>query len=87
MKRTVWLPGGLLDAVEHALGGERAEDETGHAEGLVDGAASAGEDAPVPDSGEGAFMVELDLIATKVKGRPMGCAKCAVAQGLQFWRV
>ncbi|KAM1140025.1 hypothetical protein PS2_039852 [Malus domestica] len=53
------LPRRFLHAIEHAFGGKRTENDTGHTEGLVDGACAAREDAAVPDAREGAVPGQL----------------------------
>ncbi|KAH0977286.1 hypothetical protein GBA52_027005 [Prunus armeniaca] len=57
-----WLPRCFVDAIEHAFRCQSTEDNTGHTEGLVDGACPTGEDAAVPDAREGAVSGELEAV-------------------------
>lgn len=75
------LPGRFLDAVDHALVGESAEDDTRHTEGLVDGASSAGEDAAVPDASEGAVSRKLRELVAVLLAQLAGKA-CVFAESL-----
>ncbi|CAB4268955.1 unnamed protein product [Prunus armeniaca] len=76
-----WLPRRFLNAIEHAFRGQSTKDDTGHTEGLVDGACAAGEDAAVPDAREGAVSGQLGELEAVLLAQVAGKA-WVLAEGL-----
>ncbi|KAL6289409.1 hypothetical protein ACE6H2_006919 [Prunus campanulata] len=76
-----WLPRRFLNAIEHAFRGQSTKDDTGHTEGLVDGACPAGEDAAIPDSREGAVSRQLGELEAVLLAQVAGKA-WVLAEGL-----